>query len=339
MLILDNVIFTLQRYGGISNYWTEIQENLSLNQSYIGYRSYITQNVKSKHLIKSSHIHNIRNATLGKFDLLLPRKFSKNRVYHSSYYTTSNAGQNIVTVHDFTHEILNIGNPLNKLLKFKSLKNASDIVCISKSTCDDLKKIYPEIYSQKKIHIIFNGVSKEYKPIESIDDFENYIVFIGDRSSYKNFNVFLNVCSITALTGIVIGGGPFSKKELKKTQCLNIIKYDYLEEKEINVILNKAIALIYPSQYEGFGIPIIEAQKANCPVIISDAKACVEISGHKKLIAYKLENYVKLISMLVEVKDFRMECVDLGKNNSELYDWDKTRNQYLNLYNECLKSV
>ena len=337
-LILDNIIYSLQEYGGISLFWKNLTKGLinNLDVKFINYKN--SKNPFYYELNKYYKQNEIYNITYNsKLSLFIPRN-TKEKIFHSSYYNYSkNSEYNIITVHDFTHEKLNTGSRFNPLLKRNTIKNSDIIVCISESTKIDLINLYHNETIGKKIITIPNGVSKEYRDLNKQRG--DFFLFVGSRANYKNFDLFLDTCNKLNTNGIVVAGGEFSKDELIKITSLNvnIKKLSYVSDYELNDIYNKATALLYPSSYEGFGIPIIEAQKSRCPVVILRNPACVETIGDKGLVADSKKEYLDICESLKNNNLNNLnDILSAGFKNSNKYSWEKTSNEYLKLYRDIM---
>lgn len=355
-ICLDNIIFSLQQAGGISVYWTEIwsrllKENISAyaiedkkSKSNI-FRSYL--DISEKFIIKEklpTKISRYLKATL---------PLEKIDIFHSSYYRPCN--RNIPTIHtcyDFTYEYYRKGPSrlVHSLHKKKALTSAHGIICISESTKRDLMKFFPKI-DEDKISVIHLGVSEAFKPIKKVDAqllvrdkinlHKPFCLFVGDRNGYKNF--LSAVHAIKACKGhilVIVGGGKLKAKELNKLNELipdKWIHLDKLSSDLLNALYNLAHALIYPSSYEGFGIPVIEAMSSRCPVIAINSSSIPEVSGSAAILIDK-PDYENIAHYIIALEDdfLREEMVLKGLDNVRRFTWDdcyiKTKNFYKKIY-------
>ena len=114
----------------------------------------------------------------------------------------------------------------------------------------------------------------------------------------------------------------------------------FVSEQELDILLRIADVLIYPSLYEGFGIPILEAMKLGTPVITSNVTAMPEVAGDAAILVdpYSVEEMASAISRLLQDKVLRNELITKGKERSAGYSWDSTCRQYLNLYEEIAEN-
>lgn len=349
-VILDNIIFSLQKSGGISVVWSELLNRLQLNNINFKCIEYgFPNNINRRQLnIVFKNIQIRRKGFLNIKRYLSPRIHCKDAfIFHSSYYricSNSNA-INITTVHDFTYEYYYKG--LRKWIhlwqKYHALSNSNYIICISENTKLDLLKFLPDI-DTSKIRVIYNGVSDDYYPIKnkcSIKlpfELETYVLFVGSREAYKNFELAVEAVAHNKLK-LVIVGAPLSKNEIRflcrELGYSNFIEAGRVSNKELNTLYNGAIALLYPSKYEGFGIPVLEAQKAGCPVIAYNASSIPEIIGDSPLLldVLSIESITKCLDKL-KLKVERDNIINKGIENAKRFTWDNMYEQVIALYRE-----
>lgn len=353
MLIIDNIIFSLQKSGGISVVWKELlsrllkETQMSEILSILEYNNAITNNIFRKELDIPSHI--LRKEP--EKHLVIKRYFSPNvkyrkeDIFHSSYYRYLKGARNITTIHDFTYEhyVKGAKQKVHSWQKKLAVLNSEKIICISNNTRDDLLKFIPQV-NPNKIEVIYNGVNEGFHPVikpQTIEGFpyekEEYLLFVGDRKSpYKQFNLAVEVAK-SAKMPLVIVGRPLSQEE--KT-CLASIKYHVLtgvSTETLNILYNNAFCLLYPSLYEGFGIPVIEAQRAGCPVIAGANSSIIEVIG-KGGIALDTLDIPNILTAIQTIGQsyYRNEIIKQGLENSQRFSWDKTYEQTLNVYKSLM---
>lgn len=352
-IIIDNIIFKWQKSGGISVVWHELIKRMlanlpsNLNLKFIEYKG-SNSNLFHEGLIISNK--NILYTKSSKFFLLERylsepiKKVKEKFIFHSTYYricSNSNA-INIITVHDFTYELYNKGLKkwLHSLTKNRTLRKADYIICISENTKSDLLKLVKGI-DEKKIRVIYNGASDDFfriKETSTQSPFQDdFLIFIGSRVAYKNYNLAVKVAA-QAHMKLFIVGKKLNKKERGMTQLVlgkNYQELGHIGNCELNKLYNKAFALIYPSAYEGFGLPIVEAQKAGCPVLALNNSSIKEIIGYKEQLVSSptASNFCEQIEKLKE-KEYRDLIIAKGEENARRFTWNQTFSEYMKLYTE-----
>lgn len=349
-LILDNIIFQLQKVGGISIYWKEIIKralhDTDIELQFIAapdgivnfiYNEIINEEPVIKDIERISPILNHRY-----LPIILP-KIKTPFVYHSSYYRPiwNSKAKSVTTIHDFIYEKFDHGikKDVHSLQKRLSVSNSDIVICISENTKKDLLDIYPQ-YKNKDIRVVYNGVSEGYYPIKSVDTIvEPYLLVVGNRVGCKNFDTTISafVDKLSKDFKLKIVGKPLTEEEqLKFGPALSRVEViSNVPEKELNKLYNSAFALIFPSTYEGFGIPVIEAMKASCPVITTTCSCMKEVGGNAAVYMENVnaESIIKAVERLK--KDcFRQETIDLGIKQSAKFSWDKTYASVKNIYDE-----
>ena len=293
----------------------------------------IVKRYKSKHLFWKRY-----------FDIRLPKN-PQPFIFHSSYYRLCKNKEaiNITTVHDFTLEYYGrfIEKRLHCWQKYKAIRNSDYIICISQNTKQDLLKFLPQI-DESKIGVVYHGVSQEYFIIDKSQkhnlpfEAESYVIYVGARYHYKNFDFTVEAVAKSDKNFVIVGY-ELSKKEINfLNDKLGKERYKYLgrvDNKYLNVLYNNAYCLMYLSSYEGFGIPILEAQKSGCPVIAVEGSSVLEIIGDKTLLIKRLEIEAVLEKLkILSNSEIRANIISLGLENSSKFQWEKMYNQIKNIY-------
>ncbi len=345
-IIFDNIIFYWQRSGGISVVWYELINRFLKGNDYVRFIDYgNTENqYRNKlNISKSQIIKNKNNIFLKILRYLpVPLKIDSTFIFHSTYYRLckNKRAINFLTVHDFTYEYFKhgIAKWIHCYTKHNAIKKADYIICISDNTKNDLLKFIPNVNPQK-IYTIYNGVGNSFRMLDKRHRYNNnkekYLIYIGGRDKYKNFNLALKTSKITNIKLYIIGK-KLSKKEIvtiENSIGKNYCDLGFIEDNELNFIYNNGFALIYPSSYEGFGIPVIEAQKAGCPVIAMNRSSIPEIIGNKELLVDEEDPYLFAEKLkMLENNEFRERIIMDGINNSQKFNWDITFQGYKSLY-------
>lgn len=356
-IVLDNIIYSLQHGGGASVVWTEHINRLLKDPrfstrfiEYDGAESNVFRNIVE---IPSDSIE-VRSSSL--FDLKryldLNSHIKEPYIFHSSHYRVDNciSAKNVTTVHDFVYEkyIRGIRQKIHSAQKWHSIRKADLVICISESTKRDLLYYLPDV-DEKKIVVIHHGVDDTYCPITpesySMDipfATGEYVLYIGNRlAEYKNFNLVVDVCAEMKLPLIMVGGEMASDDEKERLNSKlrkgSFIHYRGLSNKNLNELYNRARVFLYPSLYEGFGIPVIEGQRAGVPVICVNSSSIPEIVGDTDLC---IKGEVSIQSVCDRIKaldkfEYRKEEIEKGLVNTKRFSWDitykKTTDAYISL--------
>ena len=358
--ILDNIIFSLQRAGGASVVWQEHINRLLLEEN-IDLRFIEYSNANTNIFRKKLEISTDKILKQGAAFLFLKRYIDlygsgeERYIFHSSHYRldTNHNALNVTTVHDFTYEYFVPGfrKFVHSLQKWRSIRKCAAVICITESTKRDLLTFLPDI-DESKISVIHNGVSEQFRVLTQneyelrlpFDDYD-YILYVGSRLvPYKNFDIVLDVCAHLHMPLLMVGGEPLSREEKnridKKLGQNRYFNYCGTTISHLNELYNRAFVLLYPSLYEGFGIPIIEAQRAGCPVITSTNSSIPEVMGDSKysLVDISVNSIVSAISFLNNRSNERENEIKRGMENSLRFSWDKTYNETIQVYNNLYKS-
>jgi glycosyltransferase involved in cell wall biosynthesis len=372
-ILYDHSAFQFQRYGGISRYFYELvtrlsaKEDVGINlfqgfhvneydlsnhklnfESYLGYKwKYKIPDAKYM-----SHIFAIPNKIL--FNAIYMRSDNYD-IYHPTYYMKGlkQTGKIpiVITVYDMIHELYpNQLKDSKTVIKAKkrSISIADAIIAISENTKKDLIEIYD--VPESKIEVVYLANSLQSSNCQSIDDLtmkyglnRPYILYVGDRGAYKNFEILLDSYSnhFSNHFDLVCFGGPeFTNNELK---IINTIKSEkniiHLRGSDslLASLYKHAFCFIFPSLYEGFGIPPLEAMSMGCPVVASEASSIPEVVGDAaiRFDPYSKDNLVSGIESLYD-ETKRNKLIKRGFEQEKKFSWDKTTSDTLELYKSVL---
>lgn len=354
-IYLDNIIFSLQKSGGISIVWKEfLQRIFKSNNTDLNIIEF--DNANNNFFRKQFSIDKGKIQKKSSFLLFLKRyldidiKTNEKIIFHSSYYRIASGKDviNVTTVHDFTYEYFFNGfaKKIHSWQKKRAILKSNGIICISESTKKDLLHFVPKI-NGNKIRVIYNGVDECFKKIDIneffnkkhlFNDFE-YAIYVGDhKSKYKNFEIAVEACKIQNMKLLIIGGGKLTTKEfellINKLGLDNFKSLINVSSEDLNEYYNRAYCLLYPSAYEGFGIPVVEAQKAGCPVIATYSSSIPEVIADGFL---AIENptpekvAIKMEYLKIDSKE-RENIIKVGIDKSSNFNWDKTYHETIEFY-------
>lgn len=350
-LYIDMIAFYLQRAGGITSVWKELVIRM------------LKDGMDVVLILQRAECHNIyfdqimgldpvviyENGNKVPVNRYLPIKcrLEKGSRFLSTYYRISldRTISQYVLVHDFTYEryVKGLKKVIHSWQKKRAVKYADRLVCVSENTRNDLLLFYP--WAEKKnIHVIYNGVSELYRPCHNIGEIEElgrynsspYLLYVGSRAGYKRFDIAVSVAGNSKYGLVIVGGGVLGQEELSllgRELGDHYIHISGVSDERLNIIYNKAFALIYPSEYEGFGIPVIEAQRAGCPVVACKGSSVSEVMGEKGMLLSRCEasEAARFICDL-ENREYREMIIAEGYKNAERFSWDKSYGEYRKLF-------
>jgi len=260
--------------------------------------------------------------------------------------------KSVVTIHGLEFEKMPEMYPflhrhyLRMVTKYAA-KNAEKIIAVSKNTKNDLVELYG--INPEKITVIHHGFNSPENFSDKEKKYEApYILFLGTKEKKKNIFGLIKAFEIikekykVSHKLIIVGGKPNQKfyKEEKVKEIINnsnfkndIIDLDFVSEEEKWNLLSKAEIFIYPSFYEGFGMPILEAQSAGTPVITSNISALPEIAG-KGAILINPSNFSEIAESMYNIisdKKLKEILIQAGKENVANFSWNECAKKTLNL--------
>jgi len=347
-IVFDNIIFGTQLMGGISVSWYELLSRSirdGLDVSFVECED--NGNLMRRKLGKLHNVIRIMPQRWRKAFKYLPVicHQSEPYIFHSSYYrfSPSRMAVNVVIVHDFTNELFQkgLGARKERFIKHNAIRHADYIVCNSNYTRSDFFKFFPN-YPKERVSVIYTGAAEQFSStVPDTWDFKfskkKYALFVGERAGYKNFSLALEAMKHSDLDFVAVGK-PFTEEEMAEVTSLGN-RFHYLgriSNEQLNILYYNAFALIYPSSYEGFGLPVIEAQRACCPVIAMKASSVAEVIGDTPL-AFEKYDYKEILSRLEMLEDdsFREKVIALGLANEKRFSWEKMYQDFVALYKKA----
>lgn len=371
-ILLDPQIFNNQKFGGISRYYTEIfdvltndrqiqievpilftkniyfNESSMINNKQKRYRFLLNLIVKAGISIRKKTRRINYNKTLKSlkkqdFDLFIP-------TYYDPYFLDYIGSKPFVlTVYDMIHELFPENISEDSLLvknKLLLMQEAAKIIAVSNNTKKDILKIYPHI-KESKIEVVYHGNSIVVNENVKIDLPSRYILFVGMRSGYKNFNFLLHsikelLKEDSTLFLLCAGGYKFKDEERKLILNLGLEKQviqRFFNEKELGVFYNKALCFVFPSMYEGFGIPVLESMACGCPIVLGNHSSFPEVAGEAG-VYFDLNNSQDLknkVESLVVNESLRKEFSLKGLEQVKKFNWENAAQECLKVYHEAVQ--
>ena len=360
-LLFDHHIFSWQQFGGVSKYFVKLIEhlraaNIECSLPYMFTNNYyiqsLTDNYSRHWQVKGSYfaieslnkINTLRILRKHKFDIFHPTSTSNYFSHHirSKPY--------VVTAHDLTIELFpQYFKPWFAKRTVDERKQnyqyASRIIAISENTRNDLVKFYQ--IDPDKIDVIYHGYSFDNGSAERIRDLatsNDYLLYVGSRKEYKNFDNFLLACSRVdnSISIVCAGGGPFTDAETKAIHQAGMqgrINQYNVNNNELAYLYRKARMFVYPSLYEGFGMPVLEAFASECPVALSDIPVFREIAGNaaRYFSPYDPDSIQDCIESILNNTSDSETMKKLGAESIQKYRWELTAQKTINTYKKVIE--
>ena len=358
----DNQIFSIQQYGGISRSFVKLIQqlnNLGVEAkifSPINYNRYLQEipnNLKFGKYLEEYPLKTYRliNIISKYFSNYLIKKW-KADIIHETYYSSidfnSNKAIKVLTVFDMIHEVFldkffNKNDP-NIKKKINSIKRADHIISISENTKKDLINFFPE--TKNKITVIYFGfelfkINHNYDYLK-IQKKNPYILYVGDRSDIKNFKSFIKAFSNSNFLKdnfdiVIFGNNKITSEENRLFKELNIennIIYISGNDSTLSKCYSQADLFIYPSLYEGFGIPLLEAMQSDCPILCCETPAIKEIGENAVIYVEKgnEESFIHNLDKIVYSNDLSNTLKKLGRQRRSFFSWEKCARETEQVY-------
>jgi len=353
-IFLDNIVFNIQKFGGASTYWNELQKRFvklqGINIIVQSEQQKLHQRVQTTGTDVKFIVEDLLPPSISRY-LPLTKRLPAKSLYHGSYYRTCLQKNvvNIFTIHDFTHKKGLASTFPRKLvhiwLTALGIRNADGIICISENTKKDLMLYFPQI-PQHKIKVIYHGVNEDFFPVpkltgvvfkDSVNFDDRFVLFVGKREGYKKFDIVAEALKLQDdLKLVIVGGGELTEQEreyLNTNVNGRFIKLDGLNNNELNILYNHAFALIYPSIYEGFGFPVVEAMRAGCPVISNNLSSIPEVGGDAVMMISEISSSAIIEKIrLLNQNEVREAMISKGLIQSKNFNWEKCFNETYQFY-------
>jgi glycosyltransferase involved in cell wall biosynthesis len=366
-ILYDHQIFTWQKYGGISRYFYELITRLS------GYHDANVSLFMGFHLNRYglgneqgrlAHFWGVTRPAIPKTTRAFKwinnalfrtaaRRYSAD-LYHQTYYerlAPDFRGARVVTVFDMIHELYpdsfsSRERSMMARIKIQSVLEADAVICISESTKKDLQHLFG--IDDDKIRVIYLGNSLDITNRKAAIMDAPYILYVGLRDGYKNFRTILSAFARSEKISkefklACFGGGAFTSEEIKLINSLHvsdrIVHVDGPDQKLAN-LYQYASAFIYPSLYEGFGIPLLEAMHYGCPVLAANTSSIPEVLGSAGLYFQPLDidDVADKFDKILYDNGLRAQLMERGMQQSRKFGWDRCAEETMNYYKDIVGS-
>ena len=369
-LLLDPQTYNMQQFGGISRYHTEVlvelqkipgieiecpivySDNLHLKEYglFENFRNRVTDAALLPKFLKKKLVKKFRKKNIKLTKKALAKQDFD--VFVSTYYDPyflENLGEKpfVLTLHDMIHDIFPQYFARDKYTVARKkllLEKATRVICVSENTKKDILKFYPHI-DASKLDVVYLSQSIDTQSKVDVALPQKYILFVGNRTIYKNFNFFIKAVAPLLkaepdLFVVCAGGNGFENNEKELIQSLGIEKQIIqrnFEDNELAAYYSNAKCFVFPSEYEGFGIPVLEAMACGCPVVLANHSSFPEVAGDAGVF-FELNNAEDLkskVSGLLENENLRQEFMKKGLERAANFSWKKTAQGCLETYNKA----
>ncbi|MDA3895650.1 MAG: glycosyltransferase family 1 protein [Desulfobacteraceae bacterium] len=263
----------------------------------------------------------------------------------------------LVTIHDLVHlkhpeTMLKKNLILERILMNRSLATADAIISISHATAADILKYYPDV-SRENIYTVYPGVPKLKRKKASCAIVEqlphNYFLFVGTMEPRKNLHNLLRAFERLNPENydvhlVIAGGRGWKDKELKiffdnYKFASRIVFTGYVPREIMISLYKKAACLIFPSLYEGFGFPIIEAMSCGIPVITSDRSSMKEIASDAALLVnpYDIASIEGAMKLILTDKDLKKKLIEKAALRLKIFSWDRCARESMAIFDKVMK--
>jgi glycosyltransferase involved in cell wall biosynthesis len=366
-ILYDHQIFESHNFGGVARYFTELikynpmaelslkySDNIYLKEKYFG-----KYKIFSRNYDYNNFLFPIKFKGKGRLYRYYRKLFPRNNqsisikklkgfgfdLFHPTYYDPYflrylNGKPFVLTVYDMIHEIFPQYFPDDKVtMPYKQtlFPKAKIIIAISENTKKDILRFFPDL--AEKIRVIYLGFS--FHKLDSEPKKEKYILFTGERIRYKNFKAFL-IASAPLLIKydlyLVCTGRPFNDEEkdlLCSLQINDRTICKFASDGELGELYSRALAFVFPSLYEGFGIPVLEAFASQCPAILSNTSSLPEIGADAAVYfdPYSTDDMRNQIERVICSSSLQKEMIKKGKERLKLFSWEKCARETMEVYN------
>lgn len=369
-IVYDHQIFTLQSYGGISRYFVRLMQGLLT----LGHQAEVVAPIHRNRYLKdlpAERVHGLKLELLppktGRLFMLANDQLSKFNlrnvnvdVLHETYYKVKpfypKAKSHVLTVFDMIHEkYASEFSFIDRTSVFKRLAvgRVDHVICISHSTKKDLCEIFN--VPHHKLSVVHLGFEK-FKQHASISPAltteaakSPYLLFVGSRGGYKNFARMLKAVAArpvlkNAFHIVAFGGGSLNAAEHALISALGFASDAVRQvgggDEVLGHFYTQATAFVYPSVYEGFGLPPLEAMAHNCPVVTSNSSSMPEVVGDagEYFDPLDIEAQSDAICRVVFDGQRRNQLIELGQQRLLMFSWERCALETQAVYQQVLQN-
>ncbi|MBD5310763.1 MAG: glycosyltransferase family 4 protein [Bacteroides sp.] len=359
-VLFDPQIFTSQVYGGVSKYFAEVIARMPADSWTVP--AWLSNNEYARHYGLFKQIpflpkYDFRGKGRFMVELIKPSAWAYMRLKRKQYdvvhqtnfdtYLFNAIGNKplVTTYHDIN--FLTEHNYVPRMVKLQtaSLRRADAVVAISNNTKADMLRYFD--IDPAKIRVIYHGIDTPVIP-ETLSGRlvkDPYILYVGARHLFKNFDTFITafaqiahrypevkvVCTRSDIT-------PAEGEMLKRLGVADRVQVVKADEMTLNRLYRDALFFVFPSKYEGFGMPILEAMVNGCPVALANASCFPEIAGDSGLYfdPSDVDSIAGALERMLDDENLRSELREKGYRRAAQFSWQRTADMHIEVYRSLL---
>lgn len=278
--------------------------------------------------------------------------FNRFDIAHPTYYTLLSRQELnkyrcpvVLTVHDLIYELFpEQADPRGRKAdnKQKAILAAAAIICVSENTKKDLLERHPALEDRITVTYLASDIDASLAHGSEPVPLQPYYLYVGSRAKYKNFDgllgAFAKTISIQPDVVLCIVGSPLNETEEKLIADLKLTNhiqhYGYVDDNHLAKLYRCSVAFVYPSLYEGFGIPPLEAMSCGTAVVASNCSSIPEVVGDAGLLfdPKSTKDLADILLLLLNSSTERDRLVAKGYERAKTFSWDKTVTQTVDVY-------
>ncbi|MEG6522890.1 glycosyltransferase family 4 protein [Desulfotomaculum sp. 1211_IL3151] len=285
-------------------------------------------------------------------------------LYHEpNYVPRAFSGKTVITIHDMSHRLFPQYHPWKRVLKLKyyerTMRRATKIITVSQNSKNEILDILK--VPEEKVAVIYEGALDIYRPLKLSEPLtgevrelyklpEQFILYVGTIEPRKNLARLIEAFWMykqqrkSSGVKLVLAGGKgwlyeniFNRvRELKMEKDVHFT--GYVNDEHLPLLYNMALAFVYPSIYEGFGLPPLEAMSCGTPVITSNTSSLPEVVGDAgiRVNPHQTEQLAEAIHKVLDTEAVRAELSQRALLQAAKFSWEKCARETLQIYRECL---
>lgn len=366
-IVFDYQIFASQPYGGISRYFYETAKRLAVMggcgvEIFAPWHinEYLTPSpgliLRGRKITRPPYTANILRSVNSALTRIAVKPRKDIDIFHETYFTVRDncprSAKRVITVYDMIHEkfsqYFSKTDPYQRR-KVRAVCRADHVICISENTRRDLVNLLGVPRDKTSVVYLACSFPSPTGQVNRREGDKPFILYVGNRDGHKNFEGLLRAfASSKLLKGelsiICFGGGPVAFREKKLMASLGLsldqVMFTTGHDSALAEYYASAAIFVYPSFYEGFGIPVLEAMSCGCPVVCANAGSIPEVAGEAAEL-FAPENISQLRAAMEKVvfsPGYANELMVKGYDRIKLFSWEKCAADTLRVYEKVLRT-